>query len=80
MPYLAVIAPEIPAGHEAEFQAGMDQMIPQVKAQPGVLSTSLGPIVAVDGKPTHDSSKYIHTIGKTTANPANSFTQYQIRY
>lgn len=62
MPFLAIINPQVPEGHENEFLAALNKIAPEMKAQPGVLGVSAGPIVTEDGAPV-TGFKYLETIG-----------------
>lgn len=62
MPFLAIINPQVPEGHQDEFLAALNKIAPEMKAQPGVLGVSAGPIVAEDGAAV-TGFKYLETIG-----------------
>ncbi|KUJ14096.1 uncharacterized protein LY89DRAFT_590976 [Mollisia scopiformis] len=72
MPFITLINPQVPAGKETEFLAAIEKAIPEMKAQPGVLGISAGPIVAIDGKAISEL-KYIETVAFATREDEQAF-------
>ncbi|KAF8859709.1 hypothetical protein BDZ45DRAFT_349512 [Acephala macrosclerotiorum] len=72
MPFLAIINPQVPEGHQDEFLAALNKIAPEMKAQPGVLGVSAGPIVAEDGVPV-TGFKYLETIAFATQEDEQAF-------
>ncbi|KAE8441469.1 hypothetical protein EG329_004925 [Mollisiaceae sp. DMI_Dod_QoI] len=73
MPFIAIINPQVPEGREQEFLGALNNKIaPEIKAQPGVIGLSAGPIVGEDFAPV-TGFKYLETIAFATQEDQQAF-------